>query len=85
LAGGELFHSNPLFPTFNHLPCQSSIKIIALFPLDPKAKQIGYSVFDVTGKLISGTAWPVPTATPLKPKSSWALTACPIREKGLRK
>jgi hypothetical protein len=33
-----MFHSNPLFPTFNHLPCQASIKIIAFFAQGGRAK-----------------------------------------------
>ena len=33
-----MFHSNPLFPTFNHLPCQASIKIIAFFAEGSGAK-----------------------------------------------
>jgi hypothetical protein len=36
---------------------------------DPKGKQIGYSVFDQTGKLISGTASSAPTAS-AKPRNA---------------
>ena len=33
-----------------------------VYKYDPKGKQLGYSVFDASGKLISGTASPAPTA-----------------------
>jgi hypothetical protein len=34
-----------------------------VYKYDPKGKQLGYSVFDASGKLISGTASPAPTAS----------------------
>jgi hypothetical protein len=47
-----LFHSNPLFPTFNHFPGQASTKIIALFdrlfrsklPLSKRCRVIRFSL-----------------------------------------
>jgi len=40
-----------------------------VYKYDPKGKQIGYSVFDQAGKLISGTASPAPTAS-AKPRNA---------------
>jgi len=40
-----------------------------VYKYDPKGKQIGYSVFDQAGKLISGTASPAATAS-AKPRNA---------------
>ena len=41
-----------------------------VYKYDPAGKQTGYTVFDATGKSISGAAAPVPAATPPKPKNA---------------
>src|SRR6266404_3816818 len=42
-----------------------------VYKYDSKGKQIGYSVFDPTGKLLSGVASPTPTASS-KPRNALA-------------
>jgi hypothetical protein len=52
-----------------HLAKDDSVINKILYKYNPAGKQIGYSVFDPTGKLISGTASPTPTA-PSKPRNA---------------
>jgi len=44
-----------------HLGKDDAVVNKTVYKYDPKGKQIGYSVFDAAGKLISGTASPAPT------------------------
>lgn len=41
-----------------------------VYKYDSTGKQIGYSIFDASGKLISGTASPSPSATPSKRRTA---------------
>ena len=61
-AGGRLEQET-------HLTSENSVINRIAYRYDPKGKQIGYSVFDASGKLISGTASPSPTASPSKPRN----------------
>ena len=47
-----------------HLAKDDSVVNKILYKYDPAGKQIGYSVFDAAGKLVSGSASPAPTARP---------------------
>jgi hypothetical protein len=52
-----------------HLAKDDSIVNKIVYKYDPKGKQTGYSVFDASGKLISGTASPAPRV-PSKPRNA---------------
>ena len=47
-----------------HLAKDDSVVNKIVYKYDPKGKPLGYSVFDASGKLISGAASPAPTASP---------------------
>jgi hypothetical protein len=52
-----------------HLGKDDAVINKIVYKYDSKGKQIGHSVFDKTGKLISGTASPTPTASS-KPRNA---------------
>jgi hypothetical protein len=52
-----------------HLGKDDAVVNKIVYNYDPKGKQVGYSVFDQAGKLISGTASPAPTAS-AKPRNA---------------
>src|SRR5947208_256882 len=45
-----------------HLAKDDSVVNKIVYKYNPAGKQVGYSVFDASGKLVSGTASPAPTA-----------------------
>jgi hypothetical protein len=49
-----------------HLGKDDAVVNKIVYRYDPKGKQLGYSVFDPAGKLISGTVSPTPTPTAKK-------------------
>jgi hypothetical protein len=52
-----------------HLAKDDSVINKILYKYNPAGKQIGYSVFDPAGKLVSGSTSPPPAATP-KPRNA---------------
>jgi hypothetical protein len=52
-----------------HLAKDDSVINKIVYKYSPAGKQIGYSVFDPAGKLVSGSTSPPPTATP-KPRNA---------------
>ena len=54
-----------------HLGIDDAVVNKIVYKYDAKGKRIGYSVFDPTGKLLSGAASPTPTA-PSKPRKALA-------------
>jgi hypothetical protein len=54
-----------------HLGKDDAVINKIVYKYDSKGKQIGYSVFDPTGKLLSGVASPTPTASS-KPRNALA-------------
>ena len=53
-----------------HLDKDDSVVNRTVYKYDPTGKQVGFSVFDATGKLISGKAVATPSATASKPKNA---------------
>ena len=62
-AGGRLEQET-------HLAKDDSLMNRIVYKYDAKGKQIGYSVFDASGKSISGTASPTPAKTTPKPRNA---------------
>ena len=61
-AGGRLEQET-------HLAKDDSVVNKIVYKYDPKGKQLGYSVFDAAGKLVSGTSSPSPGAS-AKPRNA---------------